>query len=261
MMCECPQCHHKWEQAAGIEQAPVLKGDVRYEGEGVLRHESAVSDVRPTIDRAKNLLIGVRIMNAKPTRKDYFYGLAAQKAVVQRYEGMVTGIDHDYKQGPPTLERSFGKVVKSYCDENGTLGDIQFNPGHQRCEQILADAETGLNTISLSAVCSRCEQHGNEVTAFVPAGLDFVVNAGQTTKLFEQAAAAVDPKTVAAVAAPDNRLEQALAKIDALEGKLTKLEQVSPATVAADVQRTEQALAKRGINLDEFHDSFLKNGK
>ena len=157
-----------------------------------------------------------------------------------------------------------GKVVKAYTDENGTLFDIQYNPAHERMEQILTDAETGLNTISPSCICTRCEQHGNEVTSFIPAGVDFVVNAGQTTKMFEQAGnvqTVPATQTVSAGATADTRLEQALKDIDLLKGKLTKLEQVQPATVAADVQRMEQALTQRGVDLDAFHDSFLKQGK
>jgi hypothetical protein len=235
------------------EQSLPLSGDVRFEGDGVLRYESAVRDAPVRIDRDKHMMFGVRGMNAKPTRKDYFYGLAAQQAVVTKYEGMVTGLNHDYKQGPPVIERSLGKVVKAYTDDNGTLFDIQYNPAHERMEQILTDAETGLNTISLSCICTRCEQHGNEVTSFVPAGVDFVVNAGQTTKMFEQATQSTP--------ATDTRLEQALKDIELVKSKLTRMEQVSPAIVAADVQRMEQALTKRGVDLDAFHDSFLKQGK
>ena len=236
------------------EQKVNLAGDVRFEGSGVLRYESAVSDVKPKIDRTTHMMTGVRGMNAKPTRKDYFYGLLAQKSVVSRYEGMVTGLNHDYKQGPPTIERSIGKVVKAYCDENGTLFDIQYNPAHERMEQILTDAETGLNTISISCICTQCEQHGNEVTSFVPAGVDFVVNAGQTTKMFEQVSAT---QNLPATPAADSRLEQALRDIDLLKGKLTKLEQVAPATVAADVQRMEQGLTQRGVNMKAFMDENI----
>ncbi len=267
-----------------------LQGDVRFEGSGVLRYEAAVSDRKPTIDRTTHTLKGVRIMNAKPTRKDYFYGLEGQQAVVNRYEGMVAGVDHDYKQGPLTLERSIGKVLKAYTDENGTLGDFQLNPAHERYEQILKDAETGLNTISISAICSRCEQHGNEVTSFEPVGVDFVVQAGQTTKLFEQvhgpeatqqAASRLEaarqassqtgpasplPEVSAAAALPatpatDTRLEQLTQEVSSLKAKMTRLEQVAPATVAADVARMEQAITARGFDLNKFHDEFLKNGK
>jgi len=275
-------CEHLYDREAkdaNHEQATVLTGDVRFEGDGVLRFEAAVSDVKPRIDRDKHMMYGVRIMNAKPTRKDYFYTLAAQQKVVDRFEGMVTGLDHDYKQGPPTIERSLGKVIKAYCDDKGTLGDIQYNPAHERMEQILIDAETGLNTISISAICTRCEQHGNEVTSFVPAGVDFVVNAAQTTKIFEQAVGTPPSEPAVRQVPPvqppgglptpvvaDSRLEQALSDIAALkannevlEGKLTRLEQIAPPTVAAEVARMEQGLTKRGVNLDQFHDDFLKS--
>lgn len=247
-----------------------LAGDVRYESDGVLRYEAAVSDVKPNFNPETHVLSGVRIMNAKPTRKDYFYNLEAQQRVVKKFEGLVTGVDHDYKSGPPILDRSVGKVLSAKCDANGSLGDIQLNPGHKNYEQIVADFSTGLNTISLSAICSRCEQKGNEVTNFEPVGLDFVINAGQTTKLWEQAVPSASlPASVSTVVpvvgdvptpvVADSRLEQALSDIELLKGKLTRMEQVAPATVAADVVRMEQALVQRGVNLDQFHAEFLKS--
>ena len=218
-MPTCPECKHHWEdeKKEAVLPAP-LAGDVRFEGDGVLRYEAATQDQAVTIDRENFLMRGVRAMLAKPVRKDYFYGLDAQKAVASRYEGMPIGVDHDYKQGPPTIERTFAKVAKSYCDDKGTLFDVKYNPAHPRCEQILKDAETGLHTISLSAICTRCEQHGNEVTSFVPAGVDFVVNAGQTTKMFEQA------NQPAPTAVVDSRLDAALTRLEQAEAKLAKIE-------------------------------------
>ena len=84
-MPTCPECKHHWEsEAAEKKEAAVptaLAGDVRYEGSGVLRYEAATQDQPVTIDRANNLMRGVRAMLAKPVRKDYFYGLKAQQAV------------------------------------------------------------------------------------------------------------------------------------------------------------------------------------
>jgi hypothetical protein len=121
----------------------------------------------------------------------------------------------------------------------------------------LTDAETGLNTISLSAITSECRQEGNCVTTFTPVGVDFVVNAGQTTKLFEQ----VQAKTESvAVVGPtlEQKFEQMQTEMNTLKAKLVVMEQVQPATVAASVVKMEQALTNRGINLEQFHDEFLK---
>ena len=254
-MC-CKHCNPAhWQMS---EQAAVAPQIARFEGTQAFFFEAATPDSgrKPTIDREKNLLIGVRAMNAKPTRKDYFYGLEAQKAVATKYEGMIVGVDHDYKQGPPTIERSFGKVAKSYTDDLGTLFDVQFNPAHARTEQILKDAETGLNTISLSCITTNCRQEGKEVKSFEPAGVDFVVNAGQTTKMFEQAdKSGATPATPSADAVA---FEQMRTELAALKSKVTLLEQVQPAAVATDVQRMEQNLKTRGVDLDKFHDDFLK---
>lgn len=252
-MPTCPECKHEWSEDKKEGVLPDLDGDVRYEGAGVLRYEAAEQDKPVNIDRTNFMMKGVRAMLAKPVRKDYFYGLAAQQKVASRYEGMAVGCNHDYAQGPPTIEHTVGKVIRSYTDDAGTLFDVKYNPAHERMEQILKDAETGLNTISLSCITTRCEQRGNEVVSFNPTGCDFVINAGQTTRMFEQAQ---NPTTLPP--ATDTRLEQALADITLLKGKLATLETARPATVAADVKKFEQSFAARGVDLAAFHDEFCK---
>lgn len=219
-----------------------LSGDVRYEGSAVLRYETTSQDKPIKIDREKNMLYGVRGMLAEKVRKDYYYDYEGQKRLHKQYEGFSTGVNHDYKNGAPTVERTIGKIQNSYMDEKGMLFDIQMNPKHERTEQIYADAETGLNTISISTVNSRCEQRGDKVVDWVPAGADFVVNAGQTTKLFEQ---------------EDTKYESLKKEIELLKGKFTKFEQVQPAVVNAAVNKSEQKFAQRGVDLKEFRDRLI----
>lgn len=225
---------------------PELKGDIRYEGDAVYRYEATTQDTPVRIDREKNMMYGVRGMLSRPVNKDYYYSHDAQSKVYKNYEGMPLGLNHDYKQGSPTIERTIGKISKSYMDDKGTLFDIQYNSAHERMEQILTDAETGLNTISLSCIAAGCRQEGNIVTSFTPVGCDFVAGAGQTNKLFEQAKPELELK-----------YEQLIKDIEILKGKFNKYEQIQPATVSAAVVAMEQKLETRGINLKEFHDAFI----
>lgn len=226
-----------------------MADDLRFEQIAIAADADKVAEARET-----GILRDVQIMGFE-SKNGYFYEPEAIRENRSRFEGMTIGLDHDYKLGPLTLENTWGTMRDVV--ESGRRGNLHFNREHGRTKEILEDIERGTRPVALSPVCGNCLEQTVEgkrrVTKFEATRLDVVVGAATNKTMFNQA----EPETPLPPPA-DPRLEQALASIEKLEAKLKKLETTAPATVATTVERMEQNLKARGVDLDAFHDSFLK---
>lgn len=230
--------------------------DERFEQVLIAADADKVAEARKT-----GVLRDVQIMGFE-SKNGYGYDPAAIQANRTRFEGMTVGLDHDYKLGPLTLDNTWGTLKN--VNERGRRGDLHFNAKHRRTDEILHDVEFGTRPVALSPVCAKCVEETRDgkrvVTSFEATRVDVVINAATNRTMFNQSG----PKDAEGRELPppgsgpgaDPRLEQALAKIAALEAKVAKIETTSPATVASDVKRSEDALKARGVNLEQFHDDF-----
>ena len=183
-------------------------------------------------------------------------GIAANRS---RFEGMVVGIDHDYKLGPLTTANTWGTMKA--VSENARRGDLHFNQKHARTEEFLHDIEFGTRPVALSPVCSKCVETTRDgkrvVTSFEATRLDLVINAATNRTMFNQAEPEKPKEPMPPTMAADTRLEQALKDIESLKATIKKFEAIAPAAVSATVDKMEQGFKERGINLEQFHDQFV----
>jgi hypothetical protein len=148
---------------------------------------------KPTIDREKSIIPGVKVLGLQSANGRTYTEACAAKAVNDRlYENARVNLNHPVgnPQTPRDYQDRLGQLRNIRLDSTGgIIGDLHFNPKHQLAEQLLWDAENSPDSCGLSHnVQAKTRMDGNRVVVeqiYKVQGVDLVADPATTRSLYE----------------------------------------------------------------------------
>ena len=121
----------------------------RFAGEERLLEYATVDRASAKVDRAANVIRGVKLLGWESQNGRTYTRQALQKAL-PLYEGVPVYFDHLKPGAERAYVDRFGETFNVRLTESGLVGDVKYNPNHPRAEQVLFDVENGTSKVGFS---------------------------------------------------------------------------------------------------------------
>ena len=215
-MPTCPKCEHKWDEKEEKEEKKE-----KHES----KHESAMTPLQEVvaenlataklyescsvtlegdsrIDREAGIIRHVHVLGTT-SKHGYVYDEAALAEATPLFEGVIVGLDHNFKGEPLGVRETIGNLSNPSRDHAGIWADLHYLKSHAFTATLLESAEAILQKKQVGKVFGlSCENDyrpekdlvRGRVMHFRPVRCDVVAGGGATTKSLLESNAAI-PET------------------------------------------------------------------
>ena len=157
--------------------------------------------VKPTIDRDKGIIYGVKILGSQSKNKGskhFNYPSSTRERAAKLYEGAVSNVDHHLNGQTISYRDRIGVIRNVSPKEDGLYADYHFNPKHELAEQLCWDAEHAPEKLGFSHLGDGRVNRSNPLQPVVEEithveSVDLVANPASTNGLFESESLPDDP--------------------------------------------------------------------
>jgi len=149
----------------------------------------------PGVDRDAGVIRGVKMLGNQSRnrgRKHFSYPLQTRSKAVPLYEGVVCNVDHHESGAKVSYRDRIGVFKNVIAREDGTFGDLYFNPKHELAEQLCWDAEHAPDKLGFSHIADGKVNRTKPASPVVEEifeveSVDLVANPATTRGMFESA--------------------------------------------------------------------------